>query len=363
MVAPDVERIHDRRTAARLGLDSQALPRTLTCLVALAACSSPLEPLDAPVSPWSLGPALPGPRLEPGVTALGQRLVIAGGFESNIQGGLAITRTVYVLDASDDPAQRTWSPLPETPAPEPWTHLNLVGVGTTLYLLGGLEGTQYTARGDSYALDTETSLAWRPLAPMPAGQERGAAGIVISPPHIYLLGGATTTAAVKTCLDYNFATDTWSTLPELPSPRSHPAVMRMGDGTLIIAGGLATLDATQPLDEVLALPLGTTTWMPRTPMPTPRGGCAYGVALGQLVCAGGESGGAALHVVERYDPVRDVWTAVPPLPIERAGTQGAVIGQRLFVPGGSGTLMFEPTATLYELSLLDTVSARDLGSR
>jgi hypothetical protein len=339
------------------------LPREILILVAVAACSAPATPPDAPASPWFLAPVeLPSPRLEPGVAALGQRLVIAGGFDSNLQAGLTITKEVDVLEVDLDPSLWMFTRLSDLPIGTGWTHLNLAGIGTTLYLLGGLEGTDFIARGDAFALDTTTSTVWRILQPMPPGQERGAAGIVVSPPHIFLLGGASTTAALATVLDYNIATNTWSRLPDLPSPRSHPAAMRQVDGTLIVAGGLATLDATQPLSEVLALPLGATQWEPRASMPTARGGCAYGVALGFLVCAGGEAGGAALSVVEAYDPVSNVWFTLPPMPVERAGTQGAMIGQRLFVPGGAATLTFNPTATLYVLSLLDTVRMRDLGS-
>jgi hypothetical protein len=85
-----------------------------------------------------------------------------------------------------------------------------------------------------------------------------------------------------------------------------------------------------------------------------RGGCAYGVVLGQLVCAGGEGGVAARRVVESYDPFNDAWTVREPMPVERAGAQGAAIGGRLFVPGGAGTLTFDPTDTLYVYTPLDT---------
>ncbi len=336
-----------RRGPPRLGLNSGVV-RSLA-LVLVASCSSPPTPLDAPRTPWVEGPELPGPRLEPGVAALGQQLVVLGGFDQNVVQGLRITSDVVAFD----PVAQTWSNLRS--APVAWTHVNLAASSATLFLLGGQETQQFIAKGESYALDTDQMNAqWRPLAPMPLGQERGAAGVVIAPPHVYLIGGSSSTAAVATCLDYDFSSDTWTMLPSLPAPRSHPAVMRRADGTLIVAGGLSTLDARDAVADVWALSPGATMWTPRTPMPTARGGCAYGVQLGQFVCAGGESGQAALSVVETYDPTNDRWTAQPAMPDSRAGTQGAVIANRLYVPGGARVLAFNPESSLYVFSLLDT---------
>lgn len=323
------------------------MPRaSAAVLVALTACSSPATPRDGGPSAWSEQLPLPEPRLEPGVTALGQRLVVAGGFDDS----LTIRRDVYALDLF----AQEWSVLPEAPVAR--THVNLAGASATLYLLGGHEGADFLARGESFALDTDLEGAtWRPIAAMPAGEERGAAGVVVSPPHIFLIGGASTTAALSSVLDYNFSTDTWTTLPPLPSPRSHAAAMRRQDGTLIVAGGLASLSSTAPLAEVWRLPPGAQAWEPGAAMPMARGGCAYGVVLGQLVCAGGEAGAAALRSVLIYDPVNDVWSTSEDLPEPRAGTQGAVIGGRLLVPGGAASLEFRPTATTYMFSLLETL--------
>ncbi|MEJ7599504.1 MAG: hypothetical protein WKG01_16470 [Kofleriaceae bacterium] len=127
--------------------------------------------------------------------------------------------------------------------------------------------------------------------------------------------------------------------------------MRDGDGTLIVAGGLRGLGSNEPLAEVHMLPVLGTSWQPRAPMPTARGGCAYGVSYGQLVCAGGEAGSSALAVVESYDPRLDTWSTRPPLPVPRAGTPGAVVGQQLYVPGGAAALVFEPTDTLFVFGL------------
>jgi hypothetical protein len=326
------------------------------CVVLGACGESPAASdagIDAPPTAWRLGPTMPRKALEPGVTALGQQVVVVGGFATSLRDGLDITARVSTYDV----ATEVWDKYPLPDAPVRWTHLNLAAIGVTLYLVGGLEGTQLIARGDSFALDPITQ-TWGPIAAMPAGEERGAAGVVTAPGRIYLLGGASATQALASCLEYDIIVDAWRALPALPEPRSHPAAMRMVDGTLIVAGGLASLDSSMPRAEVWALPppgVERRVWTPRTPMPGAlHGGCAYGVALGALVCVGGERGTAASNVVHRYNPYLDEWTEGEPMPVDRAGTQGIGVGGRLFVPGGAQTLSFEPTDTLYIYTPLDT---------
>lgn len=304
---------------------------------------------------------MPRRALEPGVAALGQELVVAGGFDTSLAEGLDITARVDTFDTTSG----TWGTLPD--APVKWTHLNLAVVGDRLYIAGGLEGAQGAqgaqniAHGEGYVFDPIDKV-WQPITAMDPADARGASGVVTAPGRIYLLGGASTTAALATCLEYDTIAGTWSHLPDLPAPRSHPAAMRMLDGTLIVAGGLASLDASAPQGEVWALPppgAASRTWQPRAAMQSPtdpdlRGGCAYGVVLGELVCAGGEGGQAARQVVESYAPYTNTWTMREAMPVARAGVQGAALGGRLFVPGGAGTLALEPTDTLYIYTPLDT---------
>ena len=314
-------------------------------LLVLAACSSPSTvPPDGPPPPWTQPATLEERTLEPGVTTLGDRLVVMGGFATSLQEGLAISRKVHVFDA----LAPGWVELPD--APVAWTHIDLIGTGGSLYLLGGLIGQQYTASGEAFVLDPGGSV-WRTLASQPAGLERGASGLVVNGNHLLLLGGASTTDAVATCLDYDLANDAWTQLPDLPAKRSHPAAMRTADGTLIVAGGLGTLDASEPHAEVFALAPGATAWTTnRMPMTHARGGCAYGVLDARLVCAGGEAFASALHFVESYDPLGDSWSDLPNLPEERAGTQGAVIARHFYLPGGARELLFEPLDTLFVLA-------------
>ena len=135
---------------------------------------------DAPNGPWSLYATLPKPRLEPGVTALGQQLVVLGGFDTDLMAGLENRSHVDVLDTTT----ATWTTLPDVPVM--WTHIQLASIGTTLYLLGGLSGQDFTAHGDAFSLDTgDPTATWKTLTVMTAGYERGSAAVIVVPPRIY----------------------------------------------------------------------------------------------------------------------------------------------------------------------------------
>ena len=340
---------------------------------ALVACGSPSAPLvDAPSSPWSQGPNLPVPRLEPGVTAMGQNVVVIGGFDTDQQAGLDVTKRVDVFDTDAN----AWSQLPDAPVAR--HHVQIAAIGTTIYLLGGLDGTpdgmnDYPARGDCYAFDTQEPMAtWHPLTSMPVGLERGSAAVVVVPPRIYLLGGASTTTAIASNLYYDTIQDQWcpglactadAQLPNLPAARSHPAAMRKPDGTLVLIGGLSALTSDTEADDVWWLTpdqqLTTGAWStttqtgdPLAPMPHPRGGCAYGIVQGKMMCVGGEAGTSALSYTEGYDPLVDTWTDFEVMPEPRAGTLGAVVSESLYIPGGARAIVFEPTDSLFIYSPL-----------
>lgn len=337
-----------RLTALAAGVASMAS-------IALAACESSAAP-DARASAWSLGPPLPRRVLAPGVGALGLEVAVIGGLDA-MAGGLDASAEVDAFDTG----LGSWGRLPD--APVRWTDGNVAAVGGTLYLAGGFEGqgAGRVARGDLLALDP-LDRTWKPLPAMPAGSERAAAGVVATPGVIYLLGGASSTGAVSGCLAFDIATRTWSALPDLPAPRAHPAAMRRSDGSLIVAGGFAGLDQSDPRGEVWRLPPGPAqAWQQVAPMPVPRGGCVYGAVLGQLTCAGGAGDASAEPPVESYDPYNDGWTMRDPMPVARANVQGAAVASRLFVPGGSplpgapgaGNAGTEPTDTLYIYAPLD----------
>ena len=301
------------------------MSRSLIAALVLAACGGSSPP-DARLSAWAPGPDLPRAVRSAGVGTLGLQIVVVGGLDA----GGEVTAVVDVFDA----VAATWGNLPA--APVLWRDGNVAGVGDTLYLAGGLDAAG-AAHGEAFALDP-VSQRWQAIPALPAGDERGAAGVIGAPDRIYLLGGVSSTGVLASCVLFDIAQQTWHALPALPAPRAHPAVMRRSDGWLIVAGGFADRDAADPRDDVWGLPPVGTAWQPLAPMhlagaTDARGGCAYGVVLGQLTCAGGVGPGAL--VVESYDPYLDVWTRRDDMPVERTATPGAAVGGRLFVPGGA----------------------------
>ena len=96
---------------------------------------------------------------------------------------------------------------------------------------------------------------------------------------------------------YDPATDSWTSLAPMPTPREHLAAAVIGD-RVFVAGGrapanFATLEAYSP---------ATNTWQRLTDMPTARGGLGAAASGGKLYVFGGEAPGVFPHN-EEYDPL------------------------------------------------------------
>jgi len=295
---------------------------------------------------------LPEPRLETGAGVLGTRLVMAGGFSGSMFEGLPITSKVLTFDTLTG----AWGELPELPVA--WTHANIAAVGGVVFALGGLDGRSFVADGRMFALEANAT-AWTELGSMSPEDARGGSAVVVSPGHVFLIGGASTAGVLASILDFDLETRTVSRFGvDLPIGRSHAAAMRRFDGMFVVAGGIGGLTGPQALSDVWVLPQDASVWASRAAMPTARGGCAYGDLYGNLVCGGGETATEAVDAVEIYSVATDSWVSsttepelLEPLPAKRAGARGAVVANRLYVPGGSETLEFIPTTTLFEFSL------------
>jgi hypothetical protein len=84
----------------------------------------------------------------------------------------------------------------------------------------------------------------------------------------------------------------------------------------------------------------TNTWESLPPMPTSRGGLTSGALSGRVHVVGGEDlspGGATYHEHEVYDPLTRTWTTTVELPTSRHGLTSQVIDGAWYVIAGGPT--------------------------
>jgi len=273
---------------------------------------------------WSTHTALSlGPRQEMGVAAVDGKVYVVGGFDGSGQ-------PVATVEAYD-PSADSWTQRASLPAP--LHHVNVAAVGSKLYVVGGLSGSSFTASGTTLEYDPALD-RWTSLTSMPDGTERGASGVAVLDGRIVVAGGLRGDSVADTSF-FDPATNAWSTLQPLAVARDHLGAANVGGRVYAVTGraGGELKAAVEVLDA------DTGSWSRRADIPTARGGVAAAELAGRLVVMGGEGNVAdsagIFHQTESYDPSGDVWRTEAQMRTARHGIGAAVVGSRVFVPGGA----------------------------
>ena len=333
----------------------RVLPMILGITGAVHTAKSQIIPNSSPYGRgWKpLAPIASGNRQEHSVAAIADVVYIIGGLILGSGSfGVVPTNTVDAYDTRDD----SWTTV--APLPLALNHGNVATVNGKIYVLGGLNatGAVFGAVGNSYQYDPVQD-QWTELAPMPAGTERGSAAIGVHGTKIYLAGGLQRLVvlpggpqdSVDTVSVFETKTSKWSQLPRLPARRDHVggAIIH---GTFYVLGG-RDRGLVNVRDTVYALDLGAPYdgWSERAKMPTARGGVATGVVKNKIYIFGGEGNPAngsrgVFPQNEVYDPRRDRWQRLAPMPIPRHGTGAVAIGNTIYIPGGGDALGGSPVA-------------------
>ncbi len=250
-----------------------------------------------------------------------ERIYAIGGGNS---GGLLATVEAYDL-ASD-----TWKTVAPMPTAR-WGLAAAVGPDGHIYAIGGYANGRYLATVEAYDPASDT---WETVAPMPTARYFLAAAVGPDG-RIYAIGGYANGRYLATVEAYDPASDTWETVAPMPTARYALAAAAGPDGRIYAIGGwggLQTVEAYDPASD---------TWETVAPMPTARSYLAAAVGPdGRIYAIGGyNSYGSlltALATVEAYDPTRDAWETVAPMPTARwrlaaaAGPDG-----RIYAIGGN----------------------------
>ena len=238
------------------------------------------------------------------------------------------------------------------------------------------------------------ALVWQARASAPAVRQEVASAVLAG--RIWVIGGLNAAGAATTRVEsYDPATDRWAAGPDLPLALHHLAAATY-KGEVVVAGGFqAASDLySRPSDRVLALRGGSwvdlprlrrprgaaaaevvgdtlyvvggrdsgllvepteafdgTAWQDRAPIPTPRDHLAAVSDGKALYAVGGRflSPAATADAFERYDPARDSWTALPPLPTARGGMGAALANGRVIVAGGEDASHTYPQVEAFDV--------------
>jgi Common central domain of tyrosinase/Kelch motif len=294
---------------------SKVLQRTTAMLVVMMASLVVVATALAqmPTSPWKKGAPFPVPDEELYGVAANGKLYVIGGWDDGKAGG---------VNYEYDPATDKWTK--KQPMPRPAHHAALAAANGKIYVMGGFVAPSDTA--------LPLGAAWQPI---------------------------------DNAWQYDPATDSWKSLPPVPTKRGSAVAVEAG-GKIYTIGGATTMEG-RVLDDsrgrleskdpfftafgpsrVLSInevyDPATNKWETRQPMSVPRNH-AFGAAVnGKIYVIGGRTGQGFIltatntDVVEEYDPISDSWNAPRErMPTARSGGVSGTDGRRIYVAGGEVT--------------------------
>jgi hypothetical protein len=308
----------------------------LASLAALVACTTePTSPAPRATGlEWESLAPMPTPRTEVAAAAVGDRVVVAGGFAPG-----ATVATVEIYDVAAD----GWTTGPDLPVAV--NHAMAASLDGEAYVFGGTDGGGEITDGAFVLHDG----AWEALPPMP--EPRTAGGAAVANGLIYVVGGVAPEGIAERTLVFDPSAGRWSIAEGLARPREHMGVAAIDDHVYAVGGRAGTLEG---FGDAEVLDPGTGSWSALPELPTPRGGmAATATSNGFVVAAGGEEQGGTFDEVEAFDVGAERWTRLPPMPTARHGVGVVGVGTTVYVIAGG----VEPG-----LSFSGAVEAIDLGA-
>ena len=172
------------------------------------------------------------------------------------------------------------------------------------------------------------------FAPLPTLAEEYTA--VTSNGRLYLIGGnrGGSPQWPRTVLEYDLASDRWSTKKPVPFPGDHMAAAALA-GKIYVFGGQAEAGIKQPLTTAWEYDPATDAWRSLAPMPTGRTATAAVESGGRIYVIGGNvAGGLTVGHNEVYDPAANRWETKAVMPTPRNHPAAGAVGGKIYVIGG-----------------------------
>lgn len=249
---------------------------------------------DPRADTWTQLPMLPQPTAAHASAVVGDKLIVAGGYIFPFD-----TATVQIFDF----ATRTWSRGPDLPVVN--DHSAAVSLGGYMYVIGGRPNdlTQGMAFQEVFRWKPGMR-AWQRVADLP--YTRSGLGATTVCGRIAVFGGEDPHDAPKGVVPaaelYDPATNRWSRLPDIPTPRHGIVAASDGNRAYAIEGGdVEVLGYTNAVERLTVDCSRLTALKPATPRP-PGEGCLPD----DLPIVGGHCGA--------HPELPDPFLPLPPLP-------------------------------------------------
>ena len=221
---------------------------------AMAGSLNTAERYDPATNTWTAVPNIGGRRLVPALTRLGSnRILVSGGLEVTVLFGVPINVTSTNKAQIYDAAPNAWSNAANMPSGRAYHHDNQVTLADGRILLTG--------------------------------------GVFVPD-----LLNAANAASIASADIYAPSTNTWTTTTMSHARTGHTATRRPNGSVVVCGGAEGLLSAPVTLDAVASFDPATNTWTDLAPMTTPRTGHTAAVLPdGMLVLLGPDTSGEAMH--------------------------------------------------------------------
>jgi N-acetylneuraminic acid mutarotase len=253
-----------------------------------------------------------------------------------IIGGTNLSGDTLGLVEEYDPLRNLWSTKARIPTER--ASAAAVVVDGYIYVMGGRDGNTVLASLERYDPSTNS---WSKRAAMPTARWFLMAAEVGG--KIYAIGGIAGTGNQRKDLDvvevYDPASDTWTVLDPMPTPRSNAGVAVLGERIFIIGGrtrqgASARVDVYDPANNQ---------WLSAPSLDQSLTSLAVCVFDNKIYAIGGAQGGTVLSSTRVYSPQTEKWTSGPNLSQPRMGAVCGVVGESMYIIGGVSGSTSSPT--------------------
>ncbi len=209
-----------------------------------------------------------------------------------------------------------------------------------IYVVGEFLDSQWTPSNRLFIYDPLEN-QWHEGKQMPTA--RGALTANFINGILYAVGGqsflstsSSSSGILATNEAYDSASNTWITKASMPTARHHAASAAVNGKLYVIGGRVVEVSSTVNVNVNEVYDPEKNTWTSLAPMPSKRSGIAAAANFDSvgIYVFGGEEPSKTFNNNERYDIRTNMWFIETPMPTARHGLGVASVDNRIYVLGG-----------------------------